>query len=216
MADDKEKEELKDRVKKAEDGLKTALDWIEERKAKDAEEEKAEKEAKDAEEKAEREEKEAKDAEEKERMEKEAKDKAARDSETEEEKKKREEKEKAEKSEKKEGMDAAEVKKLVATSVAAALAQNNPKEYMKRIRQGNELAEKLSPFVGTFDHSEMTPDEIAKYGVDKLKIACDSGHELAALNGYLHNRVATRTSVIALDSGERSGEVNDYLNKISA
>lgn len=202
MADETKKEELEERVKKAEDSLKSALDWIEERKAKDAEEEKEKKEMMD---------KKAKDeAEAKEKAEKEAKDKAARDNETEEEKKKREE---AEKKKEEKGMDAAEVEKLVASRVAEALQKDGAKSVLKQLKQGDELASKLSAHVGTFDHSEMTADDVAKYGVKKLGIPCVEGQEMAALSGYLHAQQSSSIG-FGLDGGKTksSSEIDAYIN----
>ena len=59
---------------------------------------------------------------------------------------------------------------------------------MQQIAARDALVSRLTPFVGAFDHAGMTADAVAKYGVQKLGIACDSGAEIAALNGYLHGR----------------------------
>jgi len=56
---------------------------------------------------------------------------------------------------------------------------------MKEMSKRNELSESLSKHIGVFDSSEMTVEEVAKYGVKKLNIACDSGEELSTLKGYL-------------------------------
>ncbi len=95
-----------------------------------------------------------------------------------------EEKEKESKKEdKKEGMD------------HALLTKNIFVEIEKR----NVLANKLSKYLGTFDHSDKTLAEVAKYGVEKLGISCPKGSETVALDGYFHNR-PSETKVFGLDS----------------
>lgn len=194
---DNEKKELEDRLKKTEDSLKSALDWIEEKKAKDAAEEKemADKKAKDESEKKEAEDKAAKDAEEKSR--KEAEDKAAKDAEM------------AAK-EKQAGMDSAEIKRLAA-KVDSLEKNGNVKAYLNQIQQSKTLADKISNFTGTFDHSEMTLEQVAKYGVEKLKIPCADGQELGVINGFLYGKQVATTG-FALDSNQ-SGTAQE-LNKI--
>ncbi len=212
MADEK----LEERLKKTEDSLKNALDWIEERKAKDAEEEKMkEEEKKKAEDEAEKE-KEAKDAEEKEKAEKEAADKKARDEMTEEEKKKADEKkaedeeEEKEKDKKMAGMDAA-LKSV--TAELAAFKKGAHKTLLNEISRRDELASKLSGVIGTFDHADKTLDEVTRYGIDKLGLACPSGHEETALNAYFAAK-KTPAGAFALDSRpKRSSEIDAYLKK---
>lgn len=59
------------------------------------------------------------------------------------------------------------------------------KELIKRINAKNALAEKLKPFIGTFDHNDMTIKDMAAYACEKLgkKVACDEA--LTFINGYL-------------------------------
>ena len=78
------------------------------------------------------------------------------------------------------------VKKL--TSTVDNLEKNGMKTILKVINRRDTLAESLSKHVGTFDHSEMTLDEVAVYGAEKLELKCEKGSELATLNGFLHNR----------------------------
>jgi hypothetical protein len=59
------------------------------------------------------------------------------------------------------------------------------KSVMEEITQRDKLASKLTPLVGSFDHSEMDLNEVVSYGVDKLKLDVVEGQELATLNGYL-------------------------------
>jgi len=71
----------------------------------------------------------------------------------------------------------------------------------------------MAVFVGTFDHAEMTSQEVAKYALDKLEIECEEGEELATLKGFLHSR--TKESVVSLDSKDHKvpadSQVSEYL-----
>lgn len=52
----------------------------------------------------------------------------------------------------------------------------------------DRLADKVKPFIGTFDHSSMTPQGVAKYAVKKLGLKVKEGTELVALDAYMHGR----------------------------
>lgn len=100
------------------------------------------------------------------------------------------------------GMDAAEIRR----------------ETMREIAQRDKLAAALVPHVGSFDHSEMTLAEVAKYGTKKLGVACDSGAELATLQGFLAGAKAGR-SATAVDSAEganrpASSQIDQYLKGV--
>lgn len=84
---------------------------------------------------------------------------------------------------------------------------------VKTIKDRDALAGRLSRVVGTFDHSEMVDaNAVAKYGVEKLSIACDSGNELVALDAYLQAKPAQQFTVhTASDSNESDG-VDEYIN----
>lgn len=164
------------------------------------------KDAKDAEEKAE-----------KEKSDKEAADRKAKDE---------EEKAKSDK-EKGEGTDAAI--KQMQTALDGALktisaqskqiedlTKNGMKSVVTEVASRDALANKLSNFVGSFDHREMTLSEVGKYGVTKLGLQCAEGQELTALNGYLHNRNApSKSASMAMDSVP-SDELEAYLNPTKA
>ena len=62
------------------------------------------------------------------------------------------------------------------------------KTLMKSISDRDALARKITRFTGTFDHSEMTTEEVAKYAVEKLSIPSQAGSEVTAVEAYLHNR----------------------------
>jgi 8-oxo-dGTP pyrophosphatase MutT (NUDIX family) len=212
MADENKKEELEDRLKKAED-------WIAGRMAKDAEEEKTkEDEKKKAEDEAAKE-KEAKDVEEKEKTEKEAADKKARDEMTEEEKKKADEKKaEDEDKEKKSAMDAAEIKRLDAEvkamkSAMDSLAKVTHKSLLNEVSRRDHLAQQLSQHIGTFDHADKTLAEVTEYGIKQLGLDCPKGHEETALNVFFAAKKPSTTG-FALDSKKamKSGELDAYLS----
>lgn len=93
-----------------------------------------------------------------------------------------------------EGMDAAEIKRSV----------------MKEIAARDALYQKLSPVVGAFDHADKSLDDVAAYGVKKLGLACDSGAELATLNGYLAGVAKSASKTVAMDSA-KGDFVDTYL-----
>ena len=118
------------------------------------------------------------------------------------------------------GMDAAlKIVGDLATQLKAAqdsiddLRANGVKSAMTEIAKRDAMASKLAAHVGTFDHSAMTEAEVAKYGVEKLGIACDSGAEVAALQGYLH---AAKPADVGFSfdhkQAPRSSELQAYLN----
>lgn len=78
---------------------------------------------------------------------------------------------------------------------------------IKSINEKNALVSKITPIVGAFDHAEMSKQQVAEYALkhEKIKIACDSGTELATLNGFLHSYKQPKFTVDngAMDSSER-------------
>jgi hypothetical protein len=81
---------------------------------------------------------------------------------------------------------------------------------MREINRRNNLAEKLSKHIGTFDHAEKTFSEVAKYGVKKLGLNCKPGHEASVLEGFL---AGAKQSVptFAKDQQIESSCVDAYL-----
>lgn len=95
--------------------------------------------------------------------------------------------------EKEKGMDAAEVAKLNATLKATQdslddLKKNGFKQYIQEVNQRDAMYKQLSPFVGAFDHQDMTLQEVAAKGVKDLEIPCQDGMEIATLQAYLSGR----------------------------
>ncbi|HGN0024297.1 TPA: DUF2213 domain-containing protein [Proteus mirabilis] len=62
-------------------------------------------------------------------------------------------------------------------------------ELLKQIGARDSLAHKLTPFIGVFDHSAMTQQQVAEYGVEKLGIQCSKGTEAIALDAWMQGRV---------------------------
>lgn len=86
------------------------------------------------------------------------------------------------------------------------------KEFTIRLAERDKLAKRLSVHVGVFDHSDKTLDEVAVYGVEKLKLNCKKGHEISFLEGYLAAAKITDVSKTAMDSAPVvSSSIDEYL-----
>ena len=70
-------------------------------------------------------------------------------------------------------------------------------ELLKQIGERDALAQKLTPFIGVFDHAPMTKQQVAEYGVEKLGIRCDKGTESIALNAWMQGRTPDSQKVHA-------------------
>ncbi len=123
-----------------------------------------------------------------------------------------EEKKKAEDMKKSEAMDSAialipELQKEIKTLKSTAMDASG---LMKAYAAKQDLANQASVIVGAFDHSDMDESGVAKYALEKMGVACDSGHEVAMLKGVLHARKAptfTVDSGIAKDSANNDADV---------
>ena len=67
------------------------------------------------------------------------------------------------------------------------------------------LVDRLKPHVGVFDHSAMTLNDVAKYGVQKLGIKTPAGSEAIALDAYLQARPVAIVHTTAADSATKTG-----------
>lgn len=99
------------------------------------------------------------------------------------------------------------------TLTVDGLKKDGVKIIMGEIGKRNSLAESLSHHIGTFDHAEMTLDEVAVYGAEKLELKCEKGTELATLNGFLHNRqpAVTGHGLDSKTAGQGMDGLDDYL-----
>lgn len=94
----------------------------------------------------------------------------------------------------------------------ASFKQGGTKALLAEISQRDSLYSQGSKLVGAFDHSQMTLDEVAKYLVQKIGIACDSGHELSVLKGYFHNRQTAPKMANTQDSKKGTGPFAAFIN----
>lgn len=99
-------------------------------------------------------------------------------------------------------MDAVEKRlKTAEATIKAFSAVPTAKTMFAELAARDTLAAKVSDFVGTFDHAEMTTAEVATYGLGKLGLKAPAGQEVTALNAYFHGRTApAKSNVFALDS----------------
>lgn len=95
-----------------------------------------------------------------------------------------------------------------------AVKQGGTKALLAEISQRDNLYRQGSQLVGAFDHSDMTLDDVAKYLVKKIGIACDSGHELSVLKGYFHNRqAAPQLRAVATQDGKpKTGALSEFIS----
>lgn len=100
------------------------------------------------------------------------------------------------------------------TKLTADLAAANARpgfdaaEFTKEIAARDTLAERLKAHVGAFDHSAMTVDGVAAYGVEKLGLKdIPKGQERVALDGFLHGRANPET-VAATHEGDGAPRVS--------
>ena len=121
---------------------------------------------------------------------------------------------------KKKGMDKAIQKQMKSmqqeiNSLKKQASGMDSKTILKSIVNRDQLAGRLSQFTGTFDSSEMTADEVAAYGVDKLGIPHQKGREVQAVESWLHGRKppsATEHRYHATDS-KGTASVHDLFKK---
>ena len=84
---------------------------------------------------------------------------------------------------------------------------------ISEVSKKNELAEKLSDYIGVFDHKDKSLGAVARYGVKKLGINCKSGHECAALDGYFSAKSSgAASSRYVLDSrSDSNNQIDKYF-----
>lgn len=120
-------------------------------------------------------------------------------------------------------MDKAAMDAAIATAVSAAVAPllatidglkaDGTKVVLSEISKRDAMAASLKPFVGSFDHSEMTLHGVAKYGVTKLEIPTTDGAEVASIAAWLHGRKAPAATHRVVTDNKESGKssVDVYL-----
>ena len=87
------------------------------------------------------------------------------------------------------------------------------RQFAKEAKESDSLAKRLSYHIGTFDHAEMTVDEVAVYGLKKLNIKSPKGQELSTVEGFLvgAKTAATVRSNIGMDTNVKSSQIDAYL-----
>jgi len=76
---------------------------------------------------------------------------------------------------------------------------------MAEIADRDALAGQLSKFVGSFDHSRMTCDAVAQYGVEKLGLKTAKGTERIALNAWMHGRKPDHETIHIASDSKKTG-----------
>ncbi len=103
----------------------------------------------------------------------------------------------------------AEIKRL--TTELAARPAFDSAEFVRMFGARDKLATLLSHHVGTFDHSDMTLQAVAEYGVEKLKIPnVTKGTEHAALAAYLHGRPIPTFANDSAETGAAGSKIAGY------
>lgn len=102
----------------------------------------------------------------------------------------------------------------------AAIAKAQPgllQKMLATVKERDALAAQLAEHVGTFDHSDMTPADVVKYGVEKLGVKAPEGQEAAFLRGYLSAKPAPRSQAVATmdaaDTQEQPGFMTAYTQE---
>lgn len=92
------------------------------------------------------------------------------------------------------------------------LVNRTSKDVLTEIAKRDVLANKLSEHVGTFDHSMKTYKEVAQYGIKKLGLKCQAGHEISMLEGFLSAARRATPVMQAKDENVKSSCIDAYLN----
>lgn len=99
--------------------------------------------------------------------------------------------------------------------------EEEKKKVVKAFAQKEKLGKEVEDALGTFDHSEMTELEIARYACDKLDLEVEKGQEISAVKGYLKGLAKAPKAtfgyktVAAADSGiqKTDAEFEKFINK---
>lgn len=98
---------------------------------------------------------------------------------------------------------------------AAMDAAELERSFMERMSKRNALAAQLSQHIGTFAHDSMTYDAVVAYGIEKLGVKAEKGHEAVTLQGFLQARPATTPSatVTGMDGAEPRAKGETFVSK---
>lgn len=113
---------------------------------------------------------------------------------------------------KKGAMDAAEI-----TSLKDRLAKvegRGVKDMLSALTARDKIVKGVTPYIGTFDHAEMTTEDVVAYACDKLDIKVTKGHEEAALAGFIAGKNSSAGAVgFAQDAVKTGGLLEKTLKK---
>jgi hypothetical protein len=119
-------------------------------------------------------------------------------------------------------MDAAieaATKPLLARIEQLTNAAPTTKSVLGEVAKRDDMAGKLSHFIGAFDHAEMTLSDVAKYAIDKLKIPTMDGQEVNSVTAWLHGRAVPKPVygvVATVDNNDKKSSVLEYLKPKAA
>lgn len=86
---------------------------------------------------------------------------------------------------------------------------------LKELGKRNELAQRLTPYVGAFACDSMDTLAVAKYGLQKLGIKnVEKGHEISALNAALSVKAAQPQDLVAFGLDAAPGKANPVSSAI--
>ncbi|WP_340610872.1 DUF2213 domain-containing protein [Xenorhabdus bharatensis] len=87
-------------------------------------------------------------------------------------------------------------------------------DLIKQLAGRDTLVHKLTPFVGVFDHSSMTKQGVAEYGIKHLGIPCQKGQEVIALDAWMHGRVPdSQKNTSTMDAATSQQSIKDKWSK---
>lgn len=97
----------------------------------------------------------------------------------------------------------------------AKLEKGGIKALMSELNKRNAVATEVEQQFGTFDHAEMTTDEVAAYGLKKAGIVAPKGSETAVWSAYNAGRKAVggRQAGAAQDSNDQRAPAGSLIEK---
>lgn len=84
---------------------------------------------------------------------------------------------------------------------------------MRQVEERNELASQVSEFIGTFDHKNMTIDQVGEYAAKNIGLTADSGQAVAVVRAWLHGRTPARHQTITADSAKGSSLKGEWAKQ---
>lgn len=107
------------------------------------------------------------------------------------------------------GQDKALRKEVAAIKAAQDSAEA---QFLVRAAKRDELARKVAPLIGTFDHASMTLEAVQKYAVAKLGLSAPAGSEGVALDAYLTAAAKVPAVTFRLQAGMDAAPVSGPLS----